>query len=114
MSRKKREITGAGHYMGAGSLAYDPKCPCNNCEHRDKCADEQLACISFMRYAGCMGQRMINEFTNNPPRIPTKACYDRIFPGNKFVRRTPLFDGLCQSGSSMALVMAAGDKRAWS
>lgn len=55
-----------------------PPPPCMGCEHAVMCAEQQLACSEFTRY--CTAWNRVPRYRDI--RIPTRAIYDRLFPGN--------------------------------
>jgi len=48
-------------------------CPCDQCDLRDKCADNLWACRAFGMFV------LSNKFYYSTPRIPCRGTYKKIF-----------------------------------
>ncbi len=61
-------------------FAPDQPCPCDTCERADLCYAENLACMSFKRYA-------LDGENTQPPEVPTREIWDAIYMRRDKTRR---------------------------
>jgi hypothetical protein len=56
-------------------------CPCDNCEHKDVCAHEDMACTAFVSFV------LRGKFSLDTPRAPSYKVFDRVFSKVDFNER---------------------------
>ena len=68
----------AAHVKAAFWHVPDPPCD-RGCEHRPRCAAEELACEDFARYCGAPASTAIRVAGLRGVRIPSRATFQRVF-----------------------------------
>jgi hypothetical protein len=56
-------------------------CPCDSCEHVEKCAYEDMACTAFVSFV------LRGKFSPDTPKAPSYKVFDRVFSKVDFNER---------------------------